>query len=236
MQLQKRMLSSLLAGLFFCLTAFAASEPNHGVVTLPTISGLPTVSQPAPQAQNVFRTPAKLYGGAYSIKLSIKRDKFEYELPVWVKPDQKESSLDKSLLHEMGWVYPDLRADQVLLSGEKMVVKNFKNQRSDWAGKPDFPKPCCYGVIGQDILKDYQLTFVPTAPAHIEWIRIENEVDQLKLKQDFLAKLRAIFSIRKQKVAIGSQKEDLSKATYTLDVSQGELIFQNDQNSSTPGR
>ena len=183
-----------------------------------------TASAFAADVEEPFRTPAKLYGGAYSVKLVIKRKGFEYELPVWIKPDQKESSLDRSFLTDMGWIYPDLTGEEVSISGEKLNLLTFKSSHSDWANRPQFKKTCCYGIIGQDILKDYELTFIPTPPAHIEWVRISQE--PRPYRKDFLAKLKSLFSIRAPNVAIGSEKEDLSKTPYTLDLSKGALTFQ----------
>lgn len=199
-----------------------------------------------------FRTPAKIYGNAYSVKLSVKRKGFEYELPVWVKPDQRESSLDRSLLVEMGWAYPDLKVEELSLSGEMLNVVAFKDQRSDWVGRPQFPKACCYGVIGQDILKDYELSFNPNPPAHIEWTKKiktaspatapshlparKNGVTAVPViqspvaatsKKVFLAELKSLFSTKNKSVVIDHKKQDLSKAPYTLDLSNESIVFPN---------
>lgn len=178
------------------------------------------------QAQDAasFRTPAKLYGRAYSVKLSLKRKGFEYVVPVWVKPDQKESSLDKSLLVDMGWIYPDLKAEEVYLSGQKIEVLNFKNQKSDWATPPKFKKICCYGVIGQDILKDFEVVFDPREPIHLEWTREVSHVEITPKKEKvFFELMKSLFSITSETAKFGSEKVDFSKTPYMLDWSKREL-------------
>ncbi len=80
-----------------------------------------------------FRTPAKLYAGAYSIKIQLKKDFTEYDIPVWIKPDQAESTIDAALLLEMGYVDKDLIFEEVKTSGVKLDVKKFKNLKSEWA-------------------------------------------------------------------------------------------------------
>ncbi len=145
---------------------------------------------------NSFRTPAKLYGSAYSVKILLKRKGFDYLVPVWVKPDQKESTLDQSLLLDLGWVYPDLKADSVSLSGARIDIVRFKNLKSDWFVSDHFGKSCCHGVIGQDILKDFVVRFDPNSPVHLEWTRIsERELRKTNLTKDFSKKIKALFSV-----------------------------------------
>lgn len=171
-----------------------------------------------------FRTPARRYGTAYSIKMTLKKKGFEYVIPVWVKPDQKVSSLDRSLILEMGWTYPELKAEEVSLSGEKLEYAQFQNQKSDWVGRPEFPKPCCAGIIGQDILKDFEVKFDPRPPAHLEWTRIiVSEAPSPKKDRVFFESLKDMFSLKKEIVKLQGKSVDLSHVPLLLNFSQAKL-------------
>ncbi|MBC7397027.1 MAG: hypothetical protein H7333_06255 [Bdellovibrionales bacterium] len=175
------------------------------------------------QSVDRFRTPAKLYGAGYSIKMTIRREGFEYDIPMWVKPDQKESSLDRAQLFELGWVYPNLKVEEAALSGQVLSPPHFKNIKSEWAYVPEFPRSCCYGIIGQDILKDYEVRFDPNPPAHLEWTRV-SETDHVKPISS--SKLSPLFSIRGVAATMGKQKIDLSRTPYRLKFSTSELTFE----------
>lgn len=191
------------------------------------ISFLFLVNQSFAENDANFRTPAKMYGRAYSVKLSLKRKGFEYVVPVWVKPDQKESSLDKSLLSDMGWVYADLKAEEASISGERIEQLIFKNQKSDWAAPPRFKKICCYGVIGQDILKDFEVRFDPRPPAHLEWTRIVHHgVSDAKKTKIFADMTKLLFSIQSETFNLKGEKMDLSKTPFTFNWSAKELEFE----------
>ena len=185
------------------------------------------------KASNHFRTPAKRYGSAYSIKITIWRGGFSYVIPVWVRPDQKESTLDRGQMAFMGWTFPDLNAEEVEASGGSLPIKNFKAGRSDWAVTPEYPRNCCMGVLGQDLLNQYQLRFDPRAPAHIEWTRVEASEKPKAVKLE--TQLKSLFSIHTETAKVGSELYDLSSTPYTLSLSEGALTFEKDTNSVLKG-
>ena len=176
-----------------------------------------------------FRTPIRRYGSAYSVKLTLKRQVTQYTIPVWIKPDQKTSSLDQSLLKDMGWTYADLRADEVSLSGEAIDHFVFKAAKSDWVAPPEYAKVCCYGVIGQDILKNFRLELDPQTPAHIVWTRIIHRGQALS--SSFEHVLTELFSLHHEKIKIvgagnHGKEIDFAQTPYVLDLSEEELQFQ----------
>jgi hypothetical protein len=173
-----------------------------------------------------FRTPAKVYGSAYSIKMTVSRNGFTYDIPVWVKPDQKTSSLDHDQIADLGWIYKNLKAEEVLFSEESVEVPDFINQKAEWAYVPDFAKSCCYGVIGQDILKKYDVRFDPNPPAHLEWTNLNEEDKNLKANAKFTSELKALFSIRSTTATISGKKIDLSKTPYRLKLASQEITFE----------
>src|ERR1700758_4159696 len=79
------------------------------------------------QDNESFRTPAKVYAGAYSIKLMLKKGFTEYDIPVWVKPDQAESTLDKSFMKDLGYVDPVMVFENASISNESLDKKQFKH-------------------------------------------------------------------------------------------------------------
>lgn len=147
------------------------------------------------QNNEFFRTPAKLYAGAYTLKVQFKKDFTEYDVPMWVKPDQAESSIDASLLKDLGYEDKEIVFHEVKISGERIEKKKYKNQKTEWAFVPDFAKACCFGVIGRDILEDFEIRFVPLEPTHIEWTRIISRTDLPKYKPAFLNDLKKLFSL-----------------------------------------
>ena len=182
-----------------------------------------------------FRTPAKRFGAAYSIKAEVVRDGFRYVIPVWIRPDQKESSLDPGQMRFAGWAYKDYRAEQVVLSGHPLGEVLFKTARSDWAVKPEYPKNCCMGVIGQDLLSKYRLRFDPRPPVHIEWSRIEpsKEVAQAGAKtddktpaRDFDEQLRPLFTTRSEVIQVRGNRYNMSSTPFELDLSAQKLVFE----------
>jgi len=174
-----------------------------------------------------FRTPAKRYGAAYSIKVSVFRNGVEFVAPMWVRPDQKESTLDPGQMAFMGWTYKDQRADEVMLSGQRFGKRQFKNSRSDWAVKPEYPENCCMGVIGQDFLSDYRLRFDPKAPVHIEWTHLDGgKHSDAKNAGEFQSKIRPLFSVKSEVVKIGAQHYDLGSTPFTLDFQTREIRFE----------
>lgn len=171
-----------------------------------------------------FRTPAKVYGSAYSIKLTLRRDGFTYDIPVWVKPDQKISSLDRDQLNDLGWIYKDNTPEEIIASGQPFDSPKFQNKKSDWAYLPDFAKACCYGIIGQDILREYEIKFDPNPPAHLEWQKISAEKPEKSEKADQYHKGAAKF--QKSLTELFSLRSDrLARTAFTLNLSKNELRF-----------
>lgn len=149
------------------------------------------------QNNETFRTPAKLYAGAYSIKLRLKKGLTEYDVPVWVKPDQAESALDASLLKELGYMDREFIFQDVKIAGENIEKKTFKNMKTEWAFVPDFAKSCCFGVIGRDILENFEVKFSPQSPVHLEWRRLVGKSDLTPYPQKFLTELKKLFSLNR---------------------------------------
>jgi hypothetical protein len=168
-------------------------------------------------AENVenFRTPAKLYAGAYTVKIHLKKDLTEYDVPVWIKPDQAESTLDASLLKDLGYTDKELSFQDVKISGQSIDHKKFKNQKTEWAFVPDFAKACCYGVLGRDILEDFQIRFDPNSPAHMEWNRVTNTEKRQSYESKFVNELKKLFSLQ--------QANDVP---YLLNLSKKELTYE----------
>ena len=179
-----------------------------------------------------FRTPAKRYGAAYSVKATLVRQGFTFVIPMWIRPDQKESTLDPGQLRYMGWNLNDMQADQMSLSGENLGRVRFKAARSDWAVKPEYPKNCCMGVIGQDLLSRFRLRFDPATPVHVEWERVavknakEEKSGGHPGSQDFESLLRPLFSVTNEVVRVGKSQYDLATTPFVLNVSAGELQFE----------
>jgi len=182
-----------------------------------------------------FRTPAKRYGSAYSIKLTLKRGLTEYVTTMWVKPDQAESTLDYDQMQELGWSEPldpkkpYLNFDDASIVGVPIEKTSFKNQKSEWAYVPDFPRSCCYGIIGRDILSQYSEKFVPKNPTHIEWRKIDLDPDTAWSKT-FIQSLKDLFSFQSEwgTDSSGGHKKrlDLSETSYALDWSQKKIRFE----------
>jgi hypothetical protein len=200
-------------------------------VCLQTLVGLAGAS-PAPAASEVapeetFRTPAKRYGAAYSIKAELVRDGFHYVIPVWIRPDQKESSLDPGQMRFTGWSYKDYRAEELILSGHALGQRAFKPARSDWAVKPEYPKNCCMGVIGQDLLSQYRLRFDPRPPVHIEWTRIHPEGDPAgKSLKGFDDQLKPLFTTRSEVIQVKGNRYNMGATPFELDLSAQKLVFE----------
>ena len=145
-----------------------------------------------------FRTPVKMLGTAYTIKISLRRAMVEYEVPVWIRPDLPRSLLDRAQLKDLGWIFKDVKPDGLRFSGEKIDFWNFADARTDWAYPPEYPKTCCYGVIGRDILEKYRLRFEPQKPAHIEWTRLEEGPSRGSSR--FAMGLKSLFNLHEESV------------------------------------
>jgi len=174
-----------------------------------------TLAANAQDNEEAFRTPAKLFAGAYSIKLMLKKGFTDYDVPVWIKPDQAESTLDASFMKDLGYVDKVMEFEETDLSNQLVEKKKFKNLMSEWAFVPDFFKSCCYGVIGQDILRDYELRFDPRPPAHVEWKHILSNEQPLKLKPTFQAELKKTFSLT-----------HLNEVPFVLNLQEQKLVFE----------
>ncbi len=170
-----------------------------------------------------FRTPAKLYGASYSIKMTVRREGFEYDVPVWIKPDQKVSTLDRDQMAELGWIHSNLKVEEAALSGEVLDPPQFGNLKTEWAYVPEFPRSCCYGVIGQDILKHYEVRFDPNPPTHLEWTRIS---EKSKAKAIPSSSLSALFSLRSTSGNLGKNRIDFTRTPYVLNFAKGSLEFE----------
>ena len=167
------------------------------------------------QSVEKFRTPAKLYAGAYTIKIHLKKELTEYDVPVWIKPDQAESALDSSLLKDLGYTDKEISFDEVRISGKKIEKNKFKNLKTEWAFVPDFAKACCYGVLGRDVLEDFEIRFDPNSPAHLEWAKTSASEKKQNYGQGFLNDLKKLFSLQ--------QPNDVP---YVLNLQRKELKFE----------
>jgi hypothetical protein len=177
------------------------------------------------QNNEKFRTPAKLYAGAYSVKAVFKRDFTDYDVPVWIKPDQAESTIDLSLLKDLGYPNRVGEFEQVKISNEVIGKLKFKNMKSEWAYVPDYAKSCCYGVIGRDILQNFELRFDPTPPAHLEWTRIiNNEKKPSHIKPAFMMELKKLFSL-----------SQVNEIPYVLNLQNQKLEFEGVREKVQPG-
>jgi hypothetical protein len=193
-----------------------------GLITSMTVGavmiGLVHLASPATvSAQNneVFRTPAKQYAGAISVKLQLRKGFTEYTVPMWIKPDQAVSTLDPTLMKELGLEDRKLDFETVKMSGELLAHERYQPMKSEWAYVPDFPKSCCHGVIGQDILKEYEIRVVPGTPAHVEWRRLISKPETAPLKPAFLAELKKLFSL----------SVELDRP-YVLNLQEAQLKFE----------
>jgi hypothetical protein len=182
-----------------------------------------------------FRTPAKRYGSAYSVKLTLWKEGVSFVVPAWIRLDQKESTIDRGQIAFMGWTYPYLNVEEVEVSGFPLEIQKFKASRSDWAVVPDYPKNCCMAVIGQDVLKNYQLRFDPAEPTHIEWTRIPVSQKPKPPGKEFERELKALFSIEKVMIRSGGDTRDLSKTSYRVDPVAQTVKFEKDTAAAFPG-
>jgi len=142
-----------------------------------------------------FRTPAKLYAGSYTIKIHLKKGYTEYDVPFFIKPDQAESTVDPTLLKELGYGEKTFHFDHVKLSGKEIDHHQFKPMKSEWAFVPDFAKSCCAGVLGRDVLSRFEIRFDPKSPTHILWKRLPIKPENEVLKPAFLSELKKLFSL-----------------------------------------
>ncbi|MBU6154100.1 MAG: hypothetical protein KGP28_07345 [Bdellovibrionales bacterium] len=190
-------------------------------------------------AAESFRTPAKRYGSAYSIKVALYRSGVEFVVPMWVKPDQKESSIDPRQMVFMGWTFKDSVAEDVVISGRHFGKKQFKTARSDWVVKPEYPKNCCMGVIGQDFLKQYRLRFDPAFPAHIEWTGSAGNSSMsqnAKTEREFELRIHPLFSVRSEVIRVGANRYDLAATPFVLDFPLRTVSFEKAAMVLLPGR
>jgi hypothetical protein len=147
------------------------------------------------QINHSFRTPAKLYAGAYSVKIQLKKGLVEYDVPMWIKPDQAESTLDPVLMRDLGFQERTMEFDRVRIAGKNLPIRKFKTMKSEWAFVPDYARSCCHGVLGRDLLEAFELTFSPASPTHIVWQPVFHEAVAKPLPMNDLKKL---FSIEKE--------------------------------------
>jgi hypothetical protein len=188
-------------------------------------------------AADSIRTPAKRYGSAYSIKVSLFRNGVEFVAPMWVKPDQRESTIDPGQMVFMGWNFKDAVSEDVVISGLHFGKKKFKTARSDWAVKPEYPKNCCMGVIGQDFLKQYRLRFDPAVPVHIEWTKGTSvNAKDSKKDREFESQIQPLFSVRSEVIKVGPRQYDLGSTPFVLDFRSRTLVFEKDPMALRPGR
>lgn len=199
--------------------------------TIKMVSLLAALMITAASAAENFRTPAKRYGAAYSVKLTLKKGMTEYVTTMWVKPDQAESTLDYNQMRDLGWSdaldakKPFMTFDDVSLVGTPIEKVSFKNQKSEWAYVPEFAKSCCYGVIGRDILNQYKLKFVPKNPAAIEWTKVDFN-PKAKVNLSFVQSLASLFSYRSESGSYRGKKMDLSETSYSIDLAQSQIAFE----------
>ncbi len=177
-----------------------------------------------------FRTPARRYSGAYSIKVTLVQQGQKIVIPVWVKPDQEKSTLDPGQIVYTGWDTRTSKAEEVILSGVSIGPRQFAWARSDWAVAPEYPKNCCFGVIGRDILDRFKLRFVPGDPSHIEWVEQAEKPGiplqkRARKKADFEKSLAALFSLRSEIVRVSGSRYDLSVTPFEVDFTQARLSF-----------
>jgi hypothetical protein len=180
-----------------------------------TVANLMVAPTASAQNNEVFRTPAKQYAGAMSVKMQLRKGFTEYTVPMWIKPDQAVSTLDPVLIKELGFEDRKYDFETVKLSGELVDHEHYQPMKSEWAFVPDFPKSCCHGVIGRDILKEYEIRVVPGTPAHIEWRRLISKPATTALKPAFLSELKKLFSL--------SVEMD---RPFVLNLQEGELKFE----------
>jgi hypothetical protein len=147
------------------------------------------------QTAEQFRTPAKLYAGAYTVKIQLKKGYTEYDVPFFIKPDQAESTLDPTLIRELGFSEKTFHFDSVRIAGKKIDHHQFKPMKSEWAFVPDFAKSCCAGVLGRDVLSRFEIRFDPGSPIHIVWKRLPSKSENEVFKPAFLAELKKLFSL-----------------------------------------
>jgi hypothetical protein len=218
-----------LGAVFLFRVAMSADAAVHEAVSL-------RASESASQSN--FRTPAKRYGSAYSIKVSLWRQGIEYVAPMWLKPGQKDSSIDPGQMIFMGWNFKDSLAEDVVISGRRFGKKQFKTARSDWAVKPEYPKNCCMGVIGQDLLKEFRLRFDPVAPVHIEWTRREGASmpENATSEREFESQIQPLFSVRSEVIRVGHRQYDLGSTPFVLDFVAKTILFEKEPMALRPGR
>lgn len=171
-------------------------------------------------AQNSVRTPARRMGAAYSVKIKLVKNEFDWVVPVWVKPDQKESTLDPGLMRLLGWPNVPFEFDEVSMSGHRLQIKRLGTQKSDWYASTEFTKNCCAGVLGQDVLSQFVVRFSPKDPVHLIWTHVAEADRTPKMISDQL--LKGLFQVGSSK--IGSR--DFSKTPYVLDFRKKEILFE----------
>lgn len=184
-------------------------------LTLLAIFSTLSLSPAFAENRSTFRTPARQYAGAISVKIQLRKGFTEYDVPVWIKPDQAESTLDPVLMRDFGFSEKVLSFDSVRMSGQTISKKQFKPMKSEWAIVPDYAKSCCHGVIGRDILQDYEIQVVPGTPAHIVWRRVEGESSKDPFKPAYLGELKKLFTL--------SQELD---RPYLLNLKDRKLSFE----------
>ncbi len=190
-------------------------------IRLDLLSILIALIPSAAEAMHI-RAPARRFGAAYSIKITIWRDSFSYVIPVWIRPDRAESSLDPGQMRLIGWPYKDFKADEVEISGETIPIRNFKSERSDLAVSPEFAKNCCMGSIGRDLLEKYRVYLIPGPPTYVQFGPTQGKDSPRAAK---LHGLESLFSVNSPKIRWDGKGIDASRSELLFDLRKGEINF-----------
>jgi hypothetical protein len=208
--------------LFFAQIVFLHGCATPGAGEQEEIS--PVLSFEADTREVNVRTPAKQIGSAYHVKIKIKKGDFEWVIPVWVKPDEKVSYLDPAIMRLLGWPAREpFEVDEVSIGGAAVRISRFGTGNSDWYDSPEFSKSCCAGVLGQDVLRFFLITFVPKSPTHLEWKQLPDAPipgDEPAFFQS-QQELKGLFSLESAKY----KTYDLSRVSYVLDPRAKQVIF-----------
>ncbi|MDR3608427.1 MAG: PDZ domain-containing protein [Oligoflexia bacterium] len=150
-------------------------------------------ASPSPLVMPVFRAPARRVGGYFTIRLDLQVGLRTVSGQFVIDPASPGSIISPSWLEAQGvrppWVeipeaalaHVRVRAgqgrtglaktaffDRVTASGYALGVQRFQlYEVSEVFDEPEFPVPCCSGILGQDFLSRYVLEFRPGDPMEV---------------------------------------------------------------------
>lgn len=164
------------------------------------------------------RTPAKYLDDRFTINVEFQYGKMKYVVPFFVDPNVKTSIFDLRQFGALAYLGKKPVWDKILISGYDLGIKTFKNGDAEEAFMPNFVRSCCYGILGQDILKDFQVVAFDDVPAYIEWFKIDPSTQD---KPTFFVREKKFLWDTQTKNIFGYKFEAPSRRAFTTEKWNG---------------